>query len=64
MITKAERDNKDEGEIKNERIIYAEGYGLKHIFGIDGVDASKTKTNHIDETYRVLGIEAARKRII
>jgi DNA-directed RNA polymerase beta' subunit len=53
VITKVEKDNKEELEMKDERIIYAEGYGFSEILTMDGVDAKKTKTNHIDETYRV-----------
>lgn len=44
--------------------ILAEGTNLLDIFGISGVDGHRTTTNHIMETERVLGIEAARSRII
>jgi DNA-directed RNA polymerase beta' subunit len=53
VITRAEKDNKEDGEVRDERIIYAEGYGLDRILRIDGVDAFRTKTNHIMEIYRV-----------
>ena len=54
VITKAEKDNPEDGEIKDERIIFAEGYGLEQILRIEGVDSVKTKTNHIMEIYKVI----------
>jgi DNA-directed RNA polymerase subunit A" len=50
-----------EGE---EYIIYTEGSNLKDVLKIEGVDATKTKTNSIIEIEKVLGIEAARNAII
>jgi DNA-directed RNA polymerase III subunit RPC1 len=44
--------------------IYAEGTGIKEVFGIPEVDFTKTKTNHIREILDVLGVEAARSCII
>lgn len=32
--------------------------------GIPGVDGNRTQTNHVMETWHVLGIEAARAKII
>ncbi len=39
------------------------GSNLVDILGIDGIDYKRTVTNDIQETYRVLGIEAARQCI-
>jgi DNA-directed RNA polymerase III subunit RPC1 len=44
--------------------LYAEGTGIKEVFGIPEVDFTKTKTNHIREILSVLGVEAARSCII
>jgi DNA-directed RNA polymerase III subunit RPC1 len=44
--------------------LYAEGTGIKEVFGIPEVDFTKTKTNHIREILTVLGVEAARSCII
>ena len=45
-------------------IIFAEGTGLYKIMRLEGVNHTKTKTNHIQEINTVLGIEAARASII
>jgi DNA-directed RNA polymerase III subunit RPC1 len=50
--------NKDTGA-KHYKLLM-EGYGLEAVMGTAGVNGRNTKTNHIIETYRVLGIEAAR----
>ncbi|MFQ6135950.1 MAG: DNA-directed RNA polymerase subunit A'' [Candidatus Hydrothermarchaeales archaeon] len=47
-----------------EYVIYTEGSNLKEVLKIKGVDKTKTKTNHILEIEKVLGIEAARNAII
>lgn len=44
--------------------ILAEGYGLLKVMNINGVDYTKTRSNHIFENLKVLGIEAARSTII
>lgn len=44
--------------------ILAEGTNLLDVMCVPGVAANQTKTNHVMETERVLGIEAARSRII
>lgn len=41
-----------------------EGYGLRYVMNAHGVDATRTQTNSITETLTVLGIEAARSKII
>ena len=40
------------------------GYGLRTILTIPGIDPTRTQTNSIIETYQVLGVEAARSKII
>ncbi|MEN6609402.1 MAG: DNA-directed RNA polymerase subunit A'' [Methanoregulaceae archaeon] len=47
-----------------EYILYTEGSNLKDVFGVDGVDTTRTRTNNISEISMVLGIEAARNAII
>jgi DNA-directed RNA polymerase III subunit RPC1 len=44
--------------------VMVEGYGLRYCMNTDGVDPYSTSTNSIIETLRVLGIEAARTKII
>lgn len=48
---------------KGKRKLLVEGYGLKEVMTTDGVVGTKTQTNHVDEMFRVLGIEAARTSI-
>jgi len=48
----------------NEYVVYTQGSALKKVIHFDGVDASRTKTNNINEISEVLGIEAARNAII
>ena len=49
--------------IQSHKIIVS-GYGLKSCISTPGVDPYRTQTNSIIETYHVLGIEAARLKII
>ncbi len=51
----------DDGE---EWIIKTEGTNLQGVIQIDGVDASRSASNHIHEIEKLFGIEAARKMII
>lgn len=44
--------------------ILAEGTNLLEVMSVPGVAGHHTLTNHVMETERVLGIEAARSRII
>jgi len=44
--------------------IMVEGYGLRYCMNTDGVDPYHTTTNSVVETLQVLGIEAARSKII
>ena len=48
----------------DEYTLYTEGSALKDVLLIEGVDATRTHTNNIVETYEVFGIEAARNSII
>ncbi|KAK0564078.1 DNA-directed RNA polymerase III subunit C1 (rpo31) [Tilletia horrida] len=48
---------------KGSRHLGVEGQGLLEIMGTDGVDFRTTRTNHVMEMEKVLGIEAARKSI-
>ncbi|KAI8902601.1 hypothetical protein BC833DRAFT_572629 [Globomyces pollinis-pini] len=53
-------DNSKEKKLE----LMVEGYGLREIMGTDGVDGLKCTSNHIDETLKSLGIEAARETIV
>lgn len=44
--------------------VMVEGYGFRYCMNTDGVDSNTTQTNSIIETLQVLGIEAARSKII
>lgn len=48
----------------DEYIIITAGSNLKKILPMDAVDATRTKTNDINEIYGVFGVEAARQAII
>jgi len=50
-----------EGE---EYVLYTEGSSLKKVITLAHIDASRTRTNNINEMHEVLGIEAARNSII
>ncbi|RRJ32689.1 DNA-directed RNA polymerase subunit A'' [Halocatena pleomorpha] len=60
VIRKEDREDGDGQEF----VLYTEGAAFKKVLEIEGVDASRTTTNNIHEVYRVLGVEAARERII
>ncbi len=55
---------KEELDDGQEFVLYTEGAAFKKVLDIEGVDASRTTTNNIHEVHRVLGVEAARERII
>lgn len=48
----------------SEYVLYTEGSALKKVLPLEGVDATRTKTNHINEIADVFGVEAARNSII
>ena len=51
-------------EDSGEYVLYTEGSVLKEVLAIEGVDATRTKTNNVNETFEVMGIEAARQALI
>jgi DNA-directed RNA polymerase subunit A" len=51
-------------EESGEYVLYTEGSMLKEVLAIDGVDATRTKTNNVNEIFEVMGIEAARQALI
>mmetsp|Transcript_58341 Transcript_58341/g.126132 ORF Transcript_58341/g.126132 Transcript_58341/m.126132 type:complete len:1494 (-) Transcript_58341:36-4517(-) len=56
--------NKDDKEAKVRYNILVEGYGLQHVMATPGINPNKTKSNHVIEVEKVLGIEAARRTIM
>ncbi|CAI9105246.1 OLC1v1004130C1 [Oldenlandia corymbosa var. corymbosa] len=59
------KDEKKEGlkEVSKYHL-FAEGTGLLEVMGTEGVNGCETRSNHVMEVKRVLGIEAARTSII
>jgi DNA-directed RNA polymerase subunit A" len=51
-------------EDSGEYVLYTEGSVLKEVLAIDGVDATRTRTNNVNEIFEVMGIEAARQALI
>jgi len=51
-------------EDSGEYVLYTEGSVLKEVLAIEGVDATRTKTNNVNEIFEVMGIEAARQALI
>ncbi|KAG4093895.1 RNA polymerase III largest subunit Rpc1 [Neocallimastix lanati (nom. inval.)] len=51
-------------EEKDGLKLLVEGYGLREVMAIDGINGLESSTNHIIEMQHVLGIEAARNSII
>jgi len=49
---------------EEEYVLYTEGSEFKKVLRVDGVDATRTRTNNIHEMKKALGIEAARNAII
>ncbi len=52
----------EETAYNSKKVYYLllEGYGLLHVLGVEGIDGTTTRSNHIAEIYDVLGVEAAR----
>ena len=48
----------------SEYVLYTEGTALQKVFDVEGVDPTRTISNHPGEMCEVLGIEAARNSII
>lgn len=57
-------DEKKDAEGNDQFVIFAEGFGLKSVLGVNGVDLRRTASNSCLEVAEVLGIEAARQSII
>jgi DNA-directed RNA polymerase III subunit RPC1 len=57
VISKLEKD-------QSRHHLLVEGTGLRGVMSTPGIDFKSTKTNHIMEIEKVLGIEAARQTII
>lgn len=51
-------------QVKGKYNLLVEGTNLKAVMGTEGVDGRNTKSNHVIEIERTLGIEAARRCII
>ncbi len=51
-------------EESGEYVLYTEGSVLKEVLAIEGVDATRTRTNNVNEIFEVMGIEAARLALI
>ncbi len=51
-------------EESGEYVLYTEGSALKEVLAIDGIDATRTRTNNVNEIFEVMGIEAARFALI
>ena len=51
-------------EDSGEYVLYTEGSALKEVLAIEGIDATRTRTNNINEIFEVMGIEAARGSLI
>ncbi|MDD1720617.1 MAG: DNA-directed RNA polymerase subunit A'', partial [Euryarchaeota archaeon] len=49
---------------RDEYVLYTEGSSLKKTIQLDHIDATRTKTNNINEMAEAFGIEAARNSII
>ncbi|KAK3144400.1 hypothetical protein QOZ80_4AG0312550 [Eleusine coracana subsp. coracana] len=63
VINETKKENKKDGT-KAEYNLLVEGTNLLAVLGTPGVDARNTKSNHIMEMNKTLGIEAARRSII
>ena len=62
-INRAVISKKDLSDGSCKYNLAVEGYGLRAVMNIPGIDGKHTTTNHIMETEKVLGIEAARRSI-
>jgi len=64
-VNRAVINAEDEGKNGKETYhLLVEGYGLPEVMGAPGIDGRNTKTNHIIEVEKTLGVEAARAQII
>jgi hypothetical protein len=60
-VNRAVISRKEKNEAESQLLVT--GYGLREVMGTEGVNGILTKTNHVIETAKVLGIEAARTTI-
>lgn len=51
-------------KVDEEYTLYTEGSSFKKVLNIEGVDATRTTTNDLQEINRILGIEAVRQALI
>ena len=51
-------------EAPEESVLETDGTNLSKIFEVDEIDFRRSKTNDINEIYKVLGIEAVRKSLV
>eukprot|EP00930_Biecheleria_cincta_P058344 TRINITY_DN44185_c0_g1_i1.p1 TRINITY_DN44185_c0_g1~~TRINITY_DN44185_c0_g1_i1.p1 ORF type:complete len:908 (-),score=185.96 TRINITY_DN44185_c0_g1_i1:345-2885(-) len=56
--------NRDDKGDKVRYTLLVEGYGLREVMCVPGIDPTKTTSNHVMEVEKVLGIEAARQTIM
>ncbi|TPX69397.1 DNA-directed RNA polymerase [Spizellomyces sp. 'palustris'] len=54
----------NDSEKENRLNLLVEGYGLRDVMATEGIDGTRTKSNHTLECLQTLGIEAARYTII
>jgi DNA-directed RNA polymerase subunit A" len=64
VVIRKEDIETDDGEEREEFVLYTEGSSFGDALEIEGVDASRSSCNNIHEIHRTLGIEAARETII
>ncbi|KAF9436386.1 hypothetical protein BGZ76_004117 [Entomortierella beljakovae] len=55
--------NEIQGGSKQKELL-VEGYGLRELMNTEGVVGTQTRSNHVMEVWKVLGIEAARRTIL
>ncbi|PHH79695.1 hypothetical protein CDD80_4060 [Ophiocordyceps camponoti-rufipedis] len=48
---------------QNTHMVLVEGYGLRECMTTEGVIGTQTRSNHVNECYDILGVEAARSTI-
>jgi DNA-directed RNA polymerase III subunit RPC1 len=65
VISKASSKTKGpDGKMSHAINLAVEGYGMKECMTTPGIEFEKTQSNHVMEVRKVLGIEAARMKII
>ena len=63
-VTRVVVRKEETGDGTEEFVLYTEGSAFGDVLDIEGVDATRTRTNNIHEILQHLGIEAAREAII